>query len=70
MKAPELRKMSDPELAEKLEEFKKECFNLRFQLASHQAPNPRRIRAVKRDIAKIKTIQRERELNIERASSR
>lgn len=62
MKAVELRKNSDKDLNNKLVELKEELFNLRFQLAVNQLENPMRIRAVKRDIARVKTILREREL--------
>lgn len=62
MKAVELRKNSDKDLNKKLVELKEELFNLRFQLAVNQLENPMRIRAVKRDIARVKTILREREL--------
>ena len=50
------------ELDKKLAELKQELFNLRFQLAVNQLDNPTRIGAVKKDIARVKTIQREREL--------
>ncbi len=63
MKAVELRKSSVEELSAKLVELKAELFNLRFQLAVNQLENPMRIKAVKKDIARIKTIIRERELN-------
>ena len=62
MKASEIKYMTDPELETKLSELKEELFNLRFQLAVNQLDNPTRIKAVKKDIARIKTIQREREL--------
>lgn len=62
MKALELRKNSNEELNKKLGELKSELFNLRFQLAVNQLENPMRIKAVKKDIARIKTIVREREL--------
>ncbi len=64
MKAKEIRQMSDKELNEKLMELKNELFNLRFQLATGQLDNPMRIKAVRKDIARIKTIMRERELGI------
>ena len=60
MKPTELRQLQEPELGAKLDEFKQELFNLRFQTASHQAQNPKRIREVKKFIARIKTIQNER----------
>ena len=62
MKASEIKYLTDPELATKLSELKAELFNLRFQLAVNQLDNPTRISSVKKDIARIKTIQREREL--------
>lgn len=65
MKANEVREMSLVELNEKLTELKSELFNLRFQLAVNQLENPMRIKAVKKDIARIKTIIRENELKSE-----
>ena len=62
MKASEIREMSVEEMNEKLTSLKEELFNLRFQLAVNQLDNPTRIKAVKKDIARIKTIQRQREL--------
>lgn len=62
MKANELRKSSTDELKNKLKELKSELFNLRFQNAVNQLENPMRIRTVKKDIARIMTIIREREL--------
>ena len=62
MKASEIRKLSAAEMDAKLAELKKELFNLRFQQAVNQLDNPTRIKAVKKDIARIKTIQRQREL--------
>jgi len=64
MKAKEIRQMSDKELSEKLADLKTELFNLRFQLATGQLDNPMRIKAVRKDIARIKTIMRKRELGI------
>ena len=58
MKAKELTKMSAAELDKKLAELKEELFNLRFQHAINQLDNPLRIKAVKRDIARVKTAQR------------
>jgi len=63
MKAETLREYSDLELKEKLAELKNELFNLRFQLATGQLENPLQIKFVKRDIARAKTVIRERELN-------
>lgn len=56
MKASELRNMKQPELDKKLTELKQELFNLRFQLAINQLENPQRIKAVKHDIARVKTV--------------
>ncbi len=64
MKAAEIKKMSAEELDKKLVELKDELFNLRFQQAINQLDNPMRIKAVKKDIARIKTVQRENELGI------
>lgn len=64
MKPKELRELSIPELKEKLSTLRQELFNLRFQKALHKLENPMRIRQVKRDIARILTIIREKELNI------
>ena len=58
MKANELTKMSAADLDKKLAELKAELFNLRFQHAINQLDNPLRIKAVKRDIARVKTAQR------------
>ena len=62
MKASEIKYLTDSELETKLSDLKEELFNLRFQLAVNQLDNPTRIKAVKKDIARIKTVQREREL--------
>ena len=62
MKANELAKMSQADLTKKLTELKEELFNLRFQHAINQLDNPLRIKAVKRDIARVKTVLRGMEL--------
>ena len=62
LKAHELHELSNDELVAKLKEAKEELFNLRFQLATGQLENPMRIHEVKKDIARIKTVQREDEL--------
>lgn len=65
MKATELdkiREMSSEELQNKLKDLKAELFNLRFQHAINQLDNPMRLKAVKKEIAIIKTIERENEL--------
>jgi large subunit ribosomal protein L29 len=64
MKAKEIRQMSVQELNTKLMDLKTELFNLRFQLATGQLDNPLRISSVRKDIARVKTIVRERELSI------
>ncbi len=64
MKVNEIRQMTDQELDSKMLEFKNELFNLRFQMATGQLDNPMRIKTVRKDIARIKTIIRERELGI------
>ncbi len=56
MKSSEIRKMSVDEMKTKLKDLRDELFNLRFQLAINQLENPMRISAVKKDIARIKTI--------------
>ena len=64
MKINEIREINNSdELNQKLEDLKKELFNLRFQHATNQLDNPRVITEVKRTIARIKTILRDRELN-------
>jgi large subunit ribosomal protein L29 len=62
MKAKELRDYSEKELDGRLSELKIELFNLRFQMATGHLENPMRIREVRKDIARVKTIKREREL--------
>jgi large subunit ribosomal protein L29 len=64
MKVQEIRKMSDKDLNDKLSDLKEELFNLRFQHATGQLDNVMRIREVKRTIARVKTIQRQRELGM------
>ncbi|MBR4096697.1 MAG: 50S ribosomal protein L29 [Oscillospiraceae bacterium] len=60
MKAAEVREFTTVELESKLVDLKKELFALRFQHAVNQLDNPTRLKAVKKDIARIKTILRER----------
>jgi len=60
MKAADVRAKSDDELKEELITLRKEAFNLRFQTASGQLENTARVRQVKRDIARIKTVLNER----------
>ena len=63
MKASEIRKMTAAEQEAKLHGLKDELFKLRFQQAINQLDNPMRINAVKKDIARIKTVQRDVELH-------
>ena len=64
MKAEEIREMTGEELQKKLADLKSELFNLRFQLATGQLDNPARVRDVRKDIARVKTIIHEREFKI------
>lgn len=65
MKPEKIRDMTDREIEEQLKNLRKELFNLRFQLATRQLHNPSRLRIVKKDIARLLTIKRERELQKE-----
>ena len=67
MKASEIRQLTADELYTKLNDLKAELFNLRFQLAINQLENPMRISAVKKDIARVKTVIRANELSKENA---
>ena len=62
MNALELRKLTTLELGERLAESKEELFNLRFQLATNQLDNTTRIREIKREIARVKTVMREQSI--------
>jgi len=64
MKIKEIRQLSDAELAARQKDLKAELFNLRFQAATGSLDNPLRIRTVRREIAKVKTIEQERALGI------
>lgn len=64
MKAKEIREKTVSELNQSLLELKTELFNLRFQLATGELENPLRINKVRKDIARVKTILREREINV------
>lgn len=63
MKAKEIRELSDQELEQRLEDLKEELFNLRFQLATGQLENMMQIKNCRRNIARVKTVLRERTLN-------
>ncbi|MBQ9297901.1 MAG: 50S ribosomal protein L29 [Clostridia bacterium] len=67
MKINKIREMSSPELEKELEELKSELFKLRFSLATSGLDNPMKIKEVRKDIAKIKTILRQRELEEQKA---
>ena len=69
MNAKEIRQSTLPELNEQLTKLKEELVNLRFQLAINQLENPMRIVAVKKDIARIKTVIRENELKNDSANA-
>jgi len=62
MKASEVKELNTAELESKLKDLKAELFNLRFQLAINQLDNPMRVSAVKKDIARVKTVLRENEI--------
>ena len=62
MKYKEIRELTDEELAKKLEEGRAELFNLRFQMATSQLDNTARVTTVKRDIARVQTEMRAREI--------
>lgn len=62
LKANKIKDMTPQELNEKALELKNELFNLRFQLATGQLDNPMKIKAVKKDIARVKTILRQKEI--------
>ncbi len=59
-KPSELRALADAELAERIDEITKELFNLRFDLATSQVANTARVGSLKRDLARLRTIQNER----------
>lgn len=65
MKANEIKDMTVDELNSKLAELKQELFNLRFQHAVDQLENPKRLQAVKKDIARVKTFIRKQESNVQ-----
>ena len=69
MKSVEVRDLSDDELSSKLLELKREQFNLRFQRVSGQLEKTARVKEVRRDIARIKTVQAERQTAADAAKS-
>ena len=64
MKIQDIRELSAQELEDKVKNLKQELFNLRFQNATNQLENPMRIVSVKKDIARVKTVLKEKELGI------
>jgi large subunit ribosomal protein L29 len=69
MKPSEIRELSDEELAQKLDEGRAELFNLRFQMATSQLDNTARVKTVKRDIARVQTEIRARQLAAEASAA-
>ncbi|MBO5309839.1 MAG: 50S ribosomal protein L29 [Clostridia bacterium] len=69
MKKADIKSLTNAELTSKLSELKSELFNLRFSLATGNLPNNSQIKNVKKEIARIKTILRERELKAEVAGN-
>ncbi|OPY59736.1 MAG: 50S ribosomal protein L29 [Pelotomaculum sp. PtaU1.Bin035] len=67
LKVKDIRELTDAELNKKLDDTKDELFKLRFQMATGQLDNPMKLQEVRRRIARVKTIIRERELGIQRA---
>lgn len=66
MKTNDIRELTTAEIETKVKALKEELFNLRFQLATRQLENPTRIREVRKAIARMKTVVREREIGINR----
>ena len=70
MKMTEIRKLTTQDLNKKLEEIKKELFNLKFSAATGNLEKPHRIKELRHEVAKIKTVIRERELNESKEDSK
>ena len=70
MKYKDIQAMSDDELAKKLEEGRSELFNLRFQMATSQLDNTARVKTVKKDIARVLTEQRARQIAAEKSAAK
>lgn len=68
MKYKDIKELTDEELAKKLEEMRAELFNLRFQMATSQLDNTARVKNVKKDIARVLTEQRAREIAAENSA--
>ena len=69
MKYADIAKLTDAELAKKLEEGRAELFNLRFQMATSQLDNTARVKIVKRDIARVQTEMRTRQIAADKAAA-
>ncbi|MDP9405041.1 MAG: 50S ribosomal protein L29 [Actinomycetota bacterium] len=69
MDAAELRELSDAELVEKHAQFKQELFRLRFANVTGQLDNPRLLQRARRDVARVRTVQRQRELATQRGQT-
>ena len=69
MKYKDIRELSDEELAQKLEDGRAELFNLRFQMATSQLDNTARVTLVKRDIARVQTEMRARQIAAEQSAA-
>ncbi|QWT17284.1 50S ribosomal protein L29 [Collinsella sp. zg1085] len=69
MKPAEIRELSDEALSQKLKEGRAELFNLRFQMATSQLDNTARVQAVKKDIARVLTEQRARQIAAEKSAA-
>ena len=69
MKPAEIRELSDAQLADKLKEMRAELFNLRFQMATSQLDNTARVKLVKRDIARVQTEIRARQIAAEKSAA-
>ena len=69
MKPAEIRELSDEALAEKLKDCRAELFNLRFQMATSQLDNTARVTTVKKDIARVLTEQRARQIAAEKSAA-
>lgn len=69
MKPAEIRELSDEALAEKLKDCRAELFNLRFQMATSQLDNTARVKTVKKDIARVLTEQRARQIAAEKSAA-
>ena len=68
MKPAEIRELSDDQIEEKIQEGRQELFNLRFQMATSQLDNTARVKTVKKDIARLLTEQRAREIAAEKSA--